>query len=170
MTTKTTWLTIGAAIVVAGCTAEAQRHYTQVDVHEIADSAVVSATHCASELDQMTVYSPESAWSALQADTSPNRAYPLPAEGRGALRRKGREEIARRLQAVLDSRTAVDRGSAHAGTWSWPLNEVGVAEHTHSLSQGLCRVRDAAKAMARRSVPNAPEAVSHLMTLEGARD
>jgi hypothetical protein len=71
---------------------------------------------------------------------------------------------------VHDSRTAVERGSAHPGPWSWPLNEVGVAEHAHSLSQGLCRARDAAQAMARRSVPAAPGEVSHLLAANGARD
>jgi hypothetical protein len=126
MATRTTWLIIGAAIVVAGSTPEAQRHDAQVAVHEIADSAVVGAIHCASDLDEMTVHGPGSAWSAVQADTSPYRPPRSPPMIAGLSGAAG----ARRSRAA--SRPCSTPGRPWRGFGAlWPL--------VLALERGRCR-------------------------------
>jgi hypothetical protein len=170
MAVKRTWGIILAAATLAACAPTSARNPSAPDVHETADAAVVRAIHCATDLDLMAASSPEMAWTALQAETTANRSDAPAATDRSVLERRGRAEVARRLQAVLDSRAAVDRLDAHAGPWGAPQDPGALAEHVRSVSVGLCRTRDAAQALARRSLPASPGAMSHLLTVEGARD
>jgi hypothetical protein len=170
MAVQRTWGIILAAATLAACAPTSARRPSAPDVHEMADAAVVRAIHCATDLDLMAASSPEMAWTALQAETTANRSDVPAAADRTVLEQRGRAEVARRLQAVLDSRAAVDRLDAHAGPWGAPQDPGALAEHVRSVSVGLCRTRDAAQALARRPLPAGPGAMSHLLTVEGARD
>jgi hypothetical protein len=164
------WGIILAAATLAGCAPASARHPSVPDVHETADAAVARAIHCASDLDLLAASSPDVAWTALQAETTANRSDAPAAADRAVLEHRGRAEVARRLQAVLDSRASVDRLDAHTGPWGSPHDPDALVEHVRSVSVGLCRTRDAAQALASRSAPIAPGAMSHLLTVEGARD
>jgi hypothetical protein len=170
MAGEKTWGIILAAAALAACAPTSARHPSAPDVHGTADAAVVGAIHCATDLDLMTTASPELAWTALQAETTASRVAAPAGMDRPLLEQRGRAEVARRLQAVLDSRAAVDRLDAQAGPWGAPQDPGTLAEHVRSVSAGLCRTRDAAQALARRSAPTSPGAMSHLLTVEGARD
>jgi hypothetical protein len=158
------------AATLAGCAPASARHPSAPDVHETADAAVARAIHCASDLDLLAASSPDLTWTALQAETTAIRIAAQAAADRGALEHRGRTEVARRLQAVLDSRYAVDRLDAHAGPWGSPHDPEALVEHVRSVSVGLCRTRDAAQALTSGSAPIAPAAMSRLLTVEGARD
>jgi hypothetical protein len=170
MAGEKTWGSILAAAALAACAPNSERRPSATDMHETTDGAVASAIHCATDLDLMTASSPELAWTALQAETTASRVAVPAGLDRSLLEQRGRVEVARRLQAVLDSRAAVDRLDAHAGPWGAPQDPGALAEHVRSVSAGLCRTRDAAQALARRSLPAGPGAMSHLLTVEGARD
>lgn len=170
MSMATVWRQ-GAALIslmVAGCTAQVEHLDASPDVLETVDTAVLMAANCASDLDALTSLSPVAAWSALQAQVSPDRSAPVP--GTDGLEERLRVEVARRLQAVLDSRTAVDRLVPHTGEWSWPRDGSSVAAHARSLAVSLCRTRDVAQTLARRKGPLDPEAISHVLSADGARD
>jgi hypothetical protein len=165
---RVSFLAVMSASIVVGCASEAARPGVQVDAREVVDVAVVRAARCASDLDELAVSSPESAWSALDAGTAPVRIAPPRAADREGLVRKDRTEIERRLQAVLDSRNAVDRIAAHTGPWGTPQDGSSLASHARTVSDELCRIRDVAQALAQSPAPASVRTA--LLATEGARD
>jgi len=165
---RVTFLASLAASIVVGCASETALSGVGVDAQEVVDVAVVRAARCASDLDELAVSSPESAWSALDAGRTPERVAPPRATDREALARKDRTEIARRLQAVLDSRSAVDRIASHNGPWATPQDGSSLAAHARTVSDELCRVRDVAHALAQLPAPASVRTA--LLSTEGARD
>jgi hypothetical protein len=155
---------------VAGCAPETGTQATGVDAQDLVDAAVVLAARCATDLDALAVASPESARSALDAGLAPARVTDRPVTDRDGMARKDRDEVARRLQAVLDTRTAVSRVAAHAGPWAAPQDGGALAEHARSVASELCRVRDVATALARRAAPAGPAQGGSVLAAERARD
>jgi hypothetical protein len=169
MAAASSWGGVLAAATLLGCAPGSARHPSAPDVHDTTDAAVARAIHCASDLDLLAASNPDVTWTALQAEATPVRIAAPAAADRGALEHRSRAEVARRLQAVLDSRSAVDRLDAHAGPWGSPHDPEALVEHVRSVSVGLCRTRDAAQALVSPAAI-APAAMSHLLTVEGARD
>jgi hypothetical protein len=159
-----------AAWFVAGCAAGTGTQASWVDTQDVADAAAVQAARCATDLDALAVSSPESARSALDAGLAPARVADRPVTDRDGLARKDRDEVARRLQAVLDTRTAVGRVAAHAGPWSSPQDGGALSEHARSVANELCRVRDVATALARRAPPARPAPGEATLAADRARD